>query len=177
MGRIIPLSQHFRKFKHPDLFLRSKFRRKFYRFFRKISSSFREQKRQKSSWYFIWKKKCHYTKDCPNKKDKAIRSMSGFIILLWAPVSRSPMAGIGLWNLEGKMWSFMEGIGMVVSRDKSCWWKQSETHYFHNHRWVWQCEHCFISGRLLFWEIKLNFIFVRTSLTHKSITTVCSKKF
>ena len=36
-------------------------------------------------------------------------------------VSRSPMAGRGLWNLEGKMWSFMEGIGMVVSRDKSCW--------------------------------------------------------
>ena len=46
--------------------------------------------------------------------------MSGFNILLWAPVSRSPMAGIGLWNLEGKMWSFIEGIGMVVSRDKSC---------------------------------------------------------
>ena len=49
--------------------------------------------------------------------------MFGLIILLWAPVSRSPMVGIGLWNFESKMWSFMEGIGMVVSRDKSCWWK------------------------------------------------------
>ena len=38
--------------------------------------------------------------------------MSGFIILLWAPVSRRPMAGIGPWNLEGKMWSLIEGIGM-----------------------------------------------------------------
>ena len=50
-------------------------------------------------------------------------SMSGFNILCWAPVSRRPMAGIILWNLEGKMWSLMEGIRMVASRDSSCWWK------------------------------------------------------
>ncbi|KAH9763316.1 hypothetical protein KPL70_001124 [Citrus sinensis] len=42
-------------------------------FFRKRSSSFREQKRRKSSRCFICKKKGHYAKDCPNKKDKAIR--------------------------------------------------------------------------------------------------------
>ena len=65
--------KHFQKFKNPDLFPRSKSKRKSYRFFRKRSSSFREQKRKKSSRCFICKKKGHYAKDCPNKKDKAIR--------------------------------------------------------------------------------------------------------
>ncbi|KAH9698145.1 hypothetical protein KPL71_023900 [Citrus sinensis] len=63
----------FRKFKNPALFPRSKSRRKSYRIFRKRSSSFREQQRKKSRRCFIYKKKGHYAKDCPNKKDKAIR--------------------------------------------------------------------------------------------------------
>ena len=41
--------KHFRKLKNPDSFPRSKSRRKSYKFFRKRSSSFREQKRKKSS--------------------------------------------------------------------------------------------------------------------------------
>ena len=65
--------KHLRKFKNPDLFPRSKSRRKSYRFFQKRSSSFREQKMKKSRRCFICKKKGHYAKDCPNKKYKAIR--------------------------------------------------------------------------------------------------------
>ncbi|KAH9705019.1 hypothetical protein KPL70_011708 [Citrus sinensis] len=63
----------FRKFTNPTLFPRSKSKRKSYRFFRRRSSSFREQQRKKSSRCFICKKKGYYAKDCPNKKDKAIR--------------------------------------------------------------------------------------------------------
>ncbi|KAH9680154.1 hypothetical protein KPL71_026442 [Citrus sinensis] len=44
-----------------------------YRFFRKKSSSSRDFKRRKSSRYFICKKKGHYAKDCPNKREKSIR--------------------------------------------------------------------------------------------------------
>ena len=47
----------------------------------------------------------------------------GFNMLRWAPVSIRPIAGMGLWNFEGKIWSLMEGIGTVVSRDNNCWWK------------------------------------------------------
>ena len=44
-----------------------------------------------------------------------------FNMLLWAPVSMRPIAGMGLWNYEGKIWSLMEGIGTVVSRDSNSW--------------------------------------------------------
>ncbi|KAH9716974.1 hypothetical protein KPL71_021654 [Citrus sinensis] len=47
--------------------------RKPYRFFRKKSSSSREFKRKHSSRCFICKKKGHYAKDCPNKREKSIR--------------------------------------------------------------------------------------------------------
>ncbi|KAH9716896.1 hypothetical protein KPL71_021629 [Citrus sinensis] len=47
--------------------------RKPYRFFRKKSSSSREFKRNHSSRCFICKKKGHYAKDCPNKREKSIR--------------------------------------------------------------------------------------------------------
>ncbi|KAH9744177.1 hypothetical protein KPL70_003575 [Citrus sinensis] len=47
--------------------------RKPYRFFRKKSSSSRDFKRRKSSRCFICKKKGHYAKDCPNKREKSIR--------------------------------------------------------------------------------------------------------
>ncbi|KAH9697867.1 hypothetical protein KPL71_023791 [Citrus sinensis] len=47
--------------------------RKPYRFFRKKSSSSREFKRKQSSRCFICKRKCHYAKDCPNKREKSIR--------------------------------------------------------------------------------------------------------
>ncbi|KAH9769458.1 hypothetical protein KPL71_012010 [Citrus sinensis] len=66
--------RHFRKFRTPD-FSSSKPRRsrKPYRFFRKKSSSSRDFKRRKSSRCFICKKKGHYPKDCPNKREKSIR--------------------------------------------------------------------------------------------------------
>ena len=38
-------------------------------------------------------------------------------------MSMRAMAEIGLWNLEGKIWSLMEGIGMVVYKDKDYWCK------------------------------------------------------
>ncbi|KAH9780622.1 hypothetical protein KPL71_008144 [Citrus sinensis] len=44
-----------------------------YRFFRKKSSSSRDFKRRKSSRCFICKKKGHYAKDCPHKREKSIR--------------------------------------------------------------------------------------------------------
>ncbi|KAH9769166.1 hypothetical protein KPL71_011894 [Citrus sinensis] len=47
--------------------------RKPYRFFRKKSSSSRDFKQRKSSRCFICKKKGHYAKDCPNKREKSIR--------------------------------------------------------------------------------------------------------
>ncbi|KAH9717281.1 transposon Tf2-2 polyprotein [Citrus sinensis] len=47
--------------------------RKPYRFFIKKSSSSRDFKRRKSSICFICKKKGHYAKDCPNKREKSIR--------------------------------------------------------------------------------------------------------
>jgi len=34
-----------------------------------------------------------------------------------------PIAGMGLWNFVVKMWSLMDGIGTIVSRDINCWWK------------------------------------------------------
>ena len=47
----------------------------------------------------------------------------GLSMLRWAPVSIRPITGTGRWNFEGKIWSLMEGIGTVVSRDSNCWWK------------------------------------------------------
>ncbi|KAH9769269.1 hypothetical protein KPL71_011936 [Citrus sinensis] len=65
--------RHVRKFKTPDFSSRRRRSRKPYRFFRKKSSSSREFKRQHSSRCFICKKKGHYAKDCPNKREKSIR--------------------------------------------------------------------------------------------------------
>ncbi|KAH9680027.1 hypothetical protein KPL71_026381 [Citrus sinensis] len=65
--------RHFRKFRTPDFSSRPRRSRKPYKFFRKKSSSSREFKRKHSSRYFIYKKKGHYAKDCPNKKEKSIR--------------------------------------------------------------------------------------------------------
>ncbi|KAH9752167.1 hypothetical protein KPL71_014592 [Citrus sinensis] len=65
--------RHFRKFKTPDFSSRRRRSRKPYRFFRKKSSPSREFKRKQSSRCFICKKKGHYAKDCPNKREKSIR--------------------------------------------------------------------------------------------------------
>ncbi|KAH9668983.1 hypothetical protein KPL70_021605 [Citrus sinensis] len=65
--------RHFRKFKTPDFSSKPRRSRKPYRFFRKKSSSSREFKRKQSSRCFICKRKGHYAKDCPNKREKAIR--------------------------------------------------------------------------------------------------------
>ncbi|KAH9716970.1 hypothetical protein KPL71_021654 [Citrus sinensis] len=65
--------RHVRKFKTPDFSSRRRRSRKPYRFFRKKSSSSREFKRKHSSRCFICKKKGHYAKDCPNKREKSIR--------------------------------------------------------------------------------------------------------
>ncbi|KAH9734655.1 hypothetical protein KPL71_017445 [Citrus sinensis] len=65
--------RHFRKFKTPKFSSKPRRSRKPYRFFRKKSSSSREFKRKQSSRCFICKKKGHYAKDCPNKREKSIR--------------------------------------------------------------------------------------------------------
>ncbi|KAH9731210.1 hypothetical protein KPL70_009913 [Citrus sinensis] len=65
--------RHFRKFKTPEFSSKPRRSRKPYRFFRKKSSSSREFKRKQSSRCFICKRKGHYAKDCPNKREKAIR--------------------------------------------------------------------------------------------------------
>ncbi|KAH9697760.1 hypothetical protein KPL71_023744 [Citrus sinensis] len=65
--------RHFRKFKTPKFSSKPHRSRKPYRFFRKKSSSSREFKRKQSSRCFICKRKGHYAKDCPNKREKSIR--------------------------------------------------------------------------------------------------------
>ncbi|KAH9717087.1 hypothetical protein KPL71_021694 [Citrus sinensis] len=65
--------RHFQKFKTPEFSSKPRRSRKPYRFFRKKSSSFREFKRKQSSRCFICKRKGHYAKDCPNKREKSIR--------------------------------------------------------------------------------------------------------
>ncbi|KAH9717001.1 Endonuclease [Citrus sinensis] len=65
--------RHFRKFKTPEFSSKPRRSRKPYRFFRKKSSSSREFKRKQSSRCFICKRKGHYAKDCPNKREKSIR--------------------------------------------------------------------------------------------------------
>ncbi|KAH9724582.1 hypothetical protein KPL70_007537 [Citrus sinensis] len=65
--------RHFRKFKNPYHSSKPRRSRKPYRFFRKKSSSSRDFKWRKSSRCFICKKKGHYAKDCPNKREKSIR--------------------------------------------------------------------------------------------------------
>ncbi|KAH9680105.1 hypothetical protein KPL71_026418 [Citrus sinensis] len=65
--------RHFRKFKTPEFSSKPRRSRKPYRFFRKKSSSSREFKRKQSTRCFICKKKGHYAKDCPNKREKSIR--------------------------------------------------------------------------------------------------------
>ncbi|KAH9744329.1 hypothetical protein KPL70_003653 [Citrus sinensis] len=65
--------RHFRKFKTPEFSSKPRRSRKPYRFFRKKSSPSREFKRKQSSRCFICKRKGHYAKDCPNKREKAIR--------------------------------------------------------------------------------------------------------
>ncbi|KAH9734653.1 hypothetical protein KPL71_017444 [Citrus sinensis] len=64
---------HFQKFKTPEFSSKPRRSRKPYRFFRKKSSSSREFKRKQSSRCFICKRKGHYAKDCPNKREKSIR--------------------------------------------------------------------------------------------------------
>ncbi|KAH9680125.1 hypothetical protein KPL71_026425 [Citrus sinensis] len=65
--------RHFRKFKTPEFSSKPRRSRKPYRFFRKKSSSSREFKRKHSSRCFICKRKGHYAKDYPNKREKSIR--------------------------------------------------------------------------------------------------------
>ncbi|KAH9686576.1 hypothetical protein KPL70_014414 [Citrus sinensis] len=65
--------RHFKKFRNPEFSSRPRRSRKPYRFFRKKSSASRDFKRRKSSRCFICKKKGHYAKDCPNKREKYIR--------------------------------------------------------------------------------------------------------
>ncbi|KAH9801878.1 hypothetical protein KPL71_001190 [Citrus sinensis] len=65
--------RHFKNFRNPEFSSRPRRSRKPYRFFRKKSSSSRDFKRRKSSRCFICKKKGHYAKDCPNKREKSIR--------------------------------------------------------------------------------------------------------
>ncbi|KAH9671262.1 hypothetical protein KPL70_017294 [Citrus sinensis] len=65
--------RHFKKFRNPEFSSKPRRSRKPYRFFRKKSSSSRDFKQRKSSRCFICKKKGHYAKDCPNKREKSIR--------------------------------------------------------------------------------------------------------
>ena len=65
--------RHFRKFKSLKFSSRYRRPRRSYRFFKKKSSSSRDLKQRKSSRCFICKKKGHYAKDCPNKREKSIR--------------------------------------------------------------------------------------------------------
>ena len=41
-------------------------------------------------------------------------------MIFWAPVTRNPIASMGHWNFEVKIWSLMEGIGMEVFKDNNC---------------------------------------------------------
>ncbi|KAH9763004.1 hypothetical protein KPL70_001026 [Citrus sinensis] len=65
--------RHFKKFRNPEFSSRPRRSRKPYRFFRKKSSFSRDFQRQKSSRCFICKRKGHYAKDCPNKREKSIQ--------------------------------------------------------------------------------------------------------
>ncbi|KAH9769471.1 hypothetical protein KPL71_012012 [Citrus sinensis] len=65
--------RHFWIFKTPEFSSKPRRSRKPYRFFRKKSSSSRELKRKQLSRCFIYKRKGHYAKDCPNKREKSIR--------------------------------------------------------------------------------------------------------
>ncbi|KAH9780724.1 hypothetical protein KPL71_008190 [Citrus sinensis] len=65
--------RHFKKFRNPEFSSRPRRSRKPYRFFRKKSSSSRDFKQRKSSRCFICKKKGHYAKDCPHKREKSIQ--------------------------------------------------------------------------------------------------------
>ncbi|KAH9668412.1 hypothetical protein KPL70_021409 [Citrus sinensis] len=65
--------RHFKKFRNPEFSSRPRRSRKPYSFFRKKSSSSKDFKRRQSSRCFICKKKGHYAKDCPNKREKSIR--------------------------------------------------------------------------------------------------------
>ncbi|KAH9698014.1 hypothetical protein KPL71_023837 [Citrus sinensis] len=65
--------RHFKKFRNPEFSSRPRRSRKPYRFFRKKSSSSIDFKRRKSSRCFICKKKGHFAKDCPHKREKSIR--------------------------------------------------------------------------------------------------------
>ncbi|KAH9792542.1 hypothetical protein KPL71_004163 [Citrus sinensis] len=78
--------RHFRKFKTPEFSSKPRRSRKPYWFFRKKSSSSREFKRKQSSRCFMCKRKGHYAKDCPNKREKSIR----LVELLQATTDYSP---------------------------------------------------------------------------------------
>ncbi|KAH9801433.1 hypothetical protein KPL71_001029 [Citrus sinensis] len=73
LDKLCEQKQHFKKFRNPEFSSRPRRSRNPYRFFRKKSSSSRDFQRQKSSRCFICKRKGHYAKDCPNKREKSIR--------------------------------------------------------------------------------------------------------
>ncbi|KAH9780692.1 hypothetical protein KPL71_008174 [Citrus sinensis] len=72
--------RHFKKFRNPEFSSRPRRSRQPYRFFRKKSSSSRDFKRRKSSRCFICKKKGHYAKDCPHKREKSIRMLNPHLL-------------------------------------------------------------------------------------------------